>query len=153
MLITHPADLTVRFRDLHALSLVTSDTSPMESSFPNPLSELTIDLVSLLADPAVSTRISSKFLDEARIVASSLAPQSLECAVALQNGAVAIYRLGSSGHMDEVFVHKSLLDKELVSVEHVPAGLGRRYRPSFMMLTERGPVSTLSICDIGRSTS
>ena len=123
----------------------------MQASFPNFLPELTIDLVPVLADPVVSTRTSPKFVEDSRIVSSHLAPQSLECAVVLQNGAVVVHQLARAANK-ELQVQRELDDAELVSVAHVTAGAGRRFQPYFVMLAERGPVTALGISDIGTST-
>ena len=119
----------------------------MQSSFPNFLPELTIDLVPVLADPVISTRTSPKFVEDSRIVSSHIAPQSLECAIVLQNGAVALFRLAQG--TKELPIQKELNDEELVSVTHVVPSTGRKYQPFFVVLTERGPVSAIGISDIG----
>ena len=148
VLVSHHADLTVRFRDLSARILISSETSPMQGSFPNPLPELTIDLVSMLADPEVGTRTSANFMKEAKVVSSYIAPQSLECAVVFQDVAVAVYRLSTTATPTSPYP-RDLDDKELVSIEHVTVSNGRRFRPYFMLLTGRGHVTSFAICDIG----
>ena len=148
MLVTHHSDLTVRFRDLSAQLLHSSDTNPLQTSYPNPLPSLTIDVLALLADPTAASHTPPNLLAEAHIVSSHLAPQSLECAVVLKSGEVAVFRLNNPPSGD-VMVPKTLDDPELISATHVSIVHGRYFYPAFILATARGSVSALAISDIG----
>lgn len=148
MLITYHSDLTVRFRDLSSQLLHCSDTSPLQASYPNPLPSLTIDVLALLADPVVASHTSSKLLEEAQIMSSHLARQSLECAVVLGSGEVAVFRLNTPPSNDAM-LPKMLDDPELISATHVSIEHDRWFYPAFIFSAGRGPVSALAISDIG----
>ncbi|KAI0705856.1 lethal giant larvae like, C-terminal-domain-containing protein [Cytidiella melzeri] len=147
VLATHHTDLTVRFRDLSAQLLVSSDTAPLQTDFPAPLPELTIDLLTILAEPPISSRTSPKLVEEARITSSCLATQSLECAIVLHTGEIAVFRQGSS--TQEGLSHRELGDPELISTSHIPVPFDRKFHPSFLMFAKRGPVTACSLSDIG----
>ena len=145
---TYHSDLTVRFRDLSAQLLLCSDTSPLQASYPNPLPGLTIDVLALLADPAVASYTSPTLLEEATIASAHLAPQSLECAVVLANGEVAVYRLNTPPSEDAA-VPKTLDDAELISATHVAIEHNRFFYPAFILSAGRGACSALAMSDIG----
>lgn len=147
-LVTYHSDLSVRFRDLSAQLLHSSDTSPLQTSYPNPLPLLTIDVLGLLADPSIAAHLPPKLLEEAHIVSTHLAAQSLECAVVLGTGEVTVFRQ-SPPPTGDATVPRTLDDSELISVTHVCTGPHQRFQPSFVLATGRGPVSALAISDIG----
>lgn len=136
-------DLTVRFQDLSAQILVSSEASPLQRRFPNPLPTLTIDLSATLSDAAIATRTSVNFLDNAQIASAHLAAESLECAVVLRTGEVVLYRT----------IHAPVSprpeDEELISLQHIPDQSGFKFRPEFAILAAMGPVTALAISDIG----
>ncbi|KAH8099770.1 lethal giant larvae like, C-terminal-domain-containing protein [Cristinia sonorae] len=140
---TNHRDLTIRFQDISSQLLVSSSTSPLKYSFPSPLPILTIDLTSALSDPAIVTRTSPKFIDEAQIASVHLATESLECAAVLHTGEVILYRLIHSGGLH----HPE--DAELVSLHHIPALPGNRFRPAFAILSGMGSATAFAISDIG----
>ncbi|KAI0783299.1 lethal giant larvae like, C-terminal-domain-containing protein [Abortiporus biennis] len=146
LLITQHRDLKVRFQDLSAQLLISSDESPLTSSFPNLLPALTIDLTSVLTDPAVFTRTSSHFIDEARIDSVFFATESLECAISLKSGDVILYRLISEGTSTS---HVNLQDEELISMQHIPLQVGERFRPLLMIMSNRGKVTACALSDVG----
>lgn len=148
LLVTYHSDLTVRFRDLSAQLLLSSDTSPLQASYPNPLPGLTIDVLALLADPTVASRTSPTLLEEAAIASAHLAPQSLECAVVLGTGEVAVYRLNTPPSEDAA-VPKTLEDSELISATHVSVERNHFFYPAFVLSASRGSVSALAMSDIG----
>ncbi|EKM61629.1 uncharacterized protein PHACADRAFT_169080 [Phanerochaete carnosa HHB-10118-sp] len=148
MLATFHSDLTVRFRDLSAQLLQSSDTNPLRARYPNPLPSLTLDVLALLADPSVASQTSPKLVEEAHIVSLQLAPQSLECAVALKSGEVTIFRMAGVP-AGEAAIPRTLDDTELISATHVCTGEHRRFQPHFLLSTRRGPVSAVALSDIG----
>ena len=148
MVVSHHTDLTIRFRDLSAQLLVSSDTTPLRTYFPNPLPWLTIDVLSVLADPSVATRTSPKLVEEAHIVASHLALESLECAVVLRSGEIVVFRQGPSTRERPV-QQLDLDDQELISTAHIPIIDEGIFRPLFVMLAGRGSVTACCLADIG----
>ncbi|THH26967.1 hypothetical protein EUX98_g7215 [Antrodiella citrinella] len=140
---THHSDLTIRFQDLSAQLLVSSDASPLQRSYPNPLPALTIDMKCVLGDPAIATRTSPTFIDQAHIASMHLASESLECAVVLKTGDVVLYRLIHAGGPHE------LKDEELVTLHHILAAPGYRFRPEFAIMAKMGPATAFAISDIG----
>ena len=148
-MVTYHSDLTVRFRDLSAQLLHGSDTNPLKTFYPNPLPSLTIDLLALLADPTVASHTTPKLLEEAHIVSSHLAPQSLECAIVLRSGEVAVFRLNSP-QPGGATVPQILEDPELISAAHISTIRGRYFYPAFILVPSRGPASALALSDIGQ---
>ncbi|KAK7695037.1 hypothetical protein QCA50_002225 [Cerrena zonata] len=147
VLITYHRDLIVRFQDLTAKLLVSSETSPLTSSFPNPIPHLAIDLTPVLSEPAIATRTSPRFFDEARIQYVQLATECLECGIVLQTGEVVIYRLD---HGEASSTSQTVLeDKELIGLSHIVPQTGHKYRPAFMFMSGRGPMSAFALSDIG----
>lgn len=138
----------MRFQDLSSQQLISSYESPIESYFPQYLPSLTIDLVTLLAEPAVVSKTSPKYLQEARIASVRLAAEAMECAIALKGGEVALYKLLSSD--TPVAAPTTLEDAELISLKHIPVERGRRFRPQFIITAGRGPVSSFAISDVGK---
>ncbi|KAI0093981.1 lethal giant larvae like, C-terminal-domain-containing protein [Irpex rosettiformis] len=143
ILITHHTDLTVRFRDLNAQLLVSSEAEPFLADFPTLLPELTIDLLSILAAPSIASRVSAELLQEGHIASTYLATQSLECAVVLETGEIAVFRQG------EEFPKKTVKDQELIPASHIPVTVGRKFYPSFLFITQRGPATACALSDIG----
>ncbi|GJE89618.1 hypothetical protein PsYK624_057220 [Phanerochaete sordida] len=148
ILVTYHSDLTLRFRDLSPQLLQSSHTSPLQSSYPNPLPWLTIDVLSVLADPFVTSRTSPKLLEEAQIASCHMAPETLEFAVALESGEVVVFRMAPPPTGDASIPH-TLDDPELTSAAHVGGGEHRLYQPHFLLATNRGPATAVSLSDIG----
>ncbi|KAI0081067.1 hypothetical protein K474DRAFT_1656898 [Panus rudis PR-1116 ss-1] len=147
LLITHHRDLTVRFQELNARRLVSSEEAPLTASFPNPLPALTIDLACVLADSEIVARTSPRFADEALIDSVHFAIESLETAVTLKTGELFLYR---SVHGESTpGMPKQLEDRELVSLQHASVQPGRRYKPMFALMPERGRVAAFALSDIG----
>ncbi|KAH9913359.1 uncharacterized protein B0H18DRAFT_1088099 [Fomitopsis serialis] len=79
ILVTHDHDLVIRFQDLSAQLLTSSSDSPVQSSFPNALSALTIELGPLLHDPSLRLSAlpsSAESIHSAQSVHSSHSVQS-----------------------------------------------------------------------------
>lgn len=118
----------------------------MKTYFPNPVPSLTIDLLALLADASVASHVPDEVVAVTHIVSTHLATQSLECAVVLSGGEVAVFRLGAP---EDSGVLKALDDPELISTAHILPDPNRRFHPLFLLIAGRGPVSALGISDIG----
>ncbi|CAL1694488.1 unnamed protein product [Somion occarium] len=147
ILITYHRNLTIRFQDLTARLLLSSDTSPLTNAFPNPLPALTINLTTILADPAVATRATPKFLEEARIQSVQFASESRECGIILQTGEIALYRLAHGETPTGIATMSE--DKELVSLQHLHPQPGDKFHPIFMLMAGRGAVAAVGLSDIG----
>ncbi|KAJ7103251.1 WD40 containing snare-dependent exocytosis protein [Mycena belliarum] len=142
----HNAAAALQFHDISAQLLITSDSTPIENHFPNPLPGLTIDLRTLLTDAAVVKRTSPSFLAHAIVQSAYLARQSLECAVQFASGELVVYRLKSDPANAPRFTETH--DDELVPLEHVLSSDDARFSPYFLLTTGK-PVSACAISDIG----
>ncbi|KAF8274032.1 lethal giant larvae like, C-terminal-domain-containing protein [Lactarius quietus] len=133
IIITRNADLSIRFLDVSVQLLITSSSSPFTSAFPRALSDLSIDVLALIGSPEIATHELASFAGQARIDDVQLATESLEVTLVLN-------RQGS--------VERELLDKQLVSLEHMSVAEGLRFKPYFLIKAE-APVTAFSISDIG----
>lgn len=97
----------------------------------------------------MASRTSPTLLEEAAIASAHLAPQSLECAVVLGTGEVAVYRLNTPPSEDAA-VPKTLEDSELISATHVSVERNHFFYPAFVLSASRGSVSALAMSDIGK---
>lgn len=147
-MVTQHRDLTIKFQGLDANLLISADT-PIKSNFPRPLPDLTIDVMSLLGDPAVSKRFTPEYLATAQVDRVQLASESLECVVTLASGEVIVYKLKSSFGDDSSHFWETS-DTELVCLQHLPSLAGPRYYPALMLDTGRGRVSAVAMSDIGK---
>jgi syntaxin-binding protein 5 len=143
LLVTYHTDLSIRFRDLSAQLLVSSDTAPLQSDFPTYIPELTIDLLSVLAAPSIASHTSHNLVTEARISSVCFATQSLECAVVLHTGEIAVFRQGQG------LPQSSDGGQELISTSHISVPTGGKFHPSFLLVTNRGPATACALSDIG----
>jgi syntaxin-binding protein 5 len=144
IIITRNADLSIRFLDVSVQLLIPSSSSPFTSAFPRALPDLSIDVLALIGSPEIATHGLASFAGQARIDDIQLATESLEVALVLSGGEVLLYRM-----MDrQGTVERELLDKQLVSLEHVLVAEGLRFKPYFMIKAE-APVTAFSISDIG----
>jgi syntaxin-binding protein 5 len=150
---TQHHDLTIRFQDLDARLLAGTEESHLQTSFPKPLHDLTIDVASLLSEPSLASQIPSTLLLNARITCVDLARETLDCAIALQSGEVVVYRLPSPLDQEKNVISDSQPGSDLISlVDFVVANPGR-FQPVALLNAGRGPVTCLSVSDIGKDLS
>jgi syntaxin-binding protein 5 len=144
IIVSHHRDMTVKFQDLNAQLLTSSPEEPLLSSFPRLASELTIDILELLADSAVSEHFPPVLLQNVDIQSVQLSPYTLEVAVALTTGEIIIYHLdGVAGRYWES------ADSEFVCLEHIVGTSVQRFHPTLMLRAQRGSVVSYSLSDIG----
>lgn len=105
--------------------------------------------MSLLGDPALSKHFTPEYLATAHVDRVQLAPESLECVVALASGEVIVYKLKSSFGDDEVSRYWQSSDDELLCLQHLPSLAGPKYYPSLMLNSGRGRVTAIAMSDIG----
>jgi syntaxin-binding protein 5 len=136
--------MTIRFQDLDAQLLVSEPEAPLLSSFPRVADELSIDVLALLADSAVSEHFPPALLQGVDVSSVQLSSQTLDVVVTLNSGEVILYRSdGSSG------MYWQSADDELACLEHVAVQDGRRYYPALMVVSSHGSATAASISDIG----
>ena len=144
IIITRNADLSIRFLDISVQLLITSSSSPFTSAFPRAFPDLHIDVLALIGSPEIATHGLASSAGQTRIDDIQLATESLEVALVLSGGEVVLYRMIDR----QGAVARELLDKQLVSLEHVPVAEGLRFKPYFMIKAET-PVTAFSISDVG----
>jgi syntaxin-binding protein 5 len=147
ILITYHRDFRIQFQDISAQLLTSSRPNPIKHYFPHPLPSLTIDLVAILTDPLVATRLPTDFLEQARLASVQLAMESLECLIGFKSGELLVYRFTTSSKQDTSFREAS--DKELTILDHLPRDQHKRFFPYLMLAPGRGPLVASSISDIG----
>ncbi|CCM03744.1 uncharacterized protein FIBRA_05890 [Fibroporia radiculosa] len=162
VLITHDLDLSVRFLDLSAQLLVSSLDNPLSATFPKPWPALTIEVSPVIHDPSlhlvtspssslhVSSSSSQSTFEQAihggqlHIASVHIAPESLECMIALTNGALIVYRLRSGE--GEAAVNPP--DEELVSLTHISST--RMFQPFFAVKPGQGAITACAVADTGK---
>ncbi|KAJ4485744.1 WD40 containing snare-dependent exocytosis protein [Lentinula aciculospora] len=142
--ITWHADFSVQVWDVSAQLLHKFKPDPIESDFPNPLPNLTLDTNIILTAASVAPKLSSRDLS---IKFVKIAPESLECAVVFSSGLIIVYRFVSPP--DSVTPFEELVDPELLSLTHLPPSLNSRFSPYFAFLPNRGQVSACALADVG----
>ncbi|KAF5385371.1 hypothetical protein D9615_001225 [Tricholomella constricta] len=144
ILITHYRDMTVQFSDTSAQLLIGLQPTPLQTSLPNSLPDLTIDLKPVLLDSVVLGRTSSTLIDHARIEFVHFATEALETTVVLQSGEVILYRLSGPRNVSS---YRDLPDEELIILSHIPNYRG--FSPYFMLNPKKGPSEACAVSDIG----
>ena len=144
---TYHLDLTIRFHDVSAQLLVSSQSTPINHNYPNALPSLTMDLKSVLMDPFVSKRLSPMSIDQARINSVHLSQESLEAIAILQGGELVVYRLHDSHGPP---VSGQALDEELLVLKHVLTQPMSRFSPYFMFTPGIGLPEACALSDIGK---
>jgi syntaxin-binding protein 5 len=149
LLVTEHLNLTVQFHDISARLLATPDSLQIQTHFPQPLPDLTIDLKFILTDPLVSARISSTTLHQTHFALVRITSESLECALILQSGEIFVYRLSSGPH--EEVLQREASDNELTILEHIPRRHDRRFYPFLLLAPDKGAVTAFSLSNIGKT--
>ncbi|KAF8167354.1 WD40 containing snare-dependent exocytosis protein [Crassisporium funariophilum] len=145
-LVTYNRDLSVQFFDMSAQLLIPTGSTPLENDFPKPLPGLTIRLDELLDDPAITERLLSS-IDSLAIQSVQVAPEALECAIALKSGEVIVYHASTNRTGDPS--PKINGGTEIVLLEHIYTRPGRRLVPYFMLSAGRGAIEAYAMSDIG----
>jgi hypothetical protein len=119
---------------------------PLKSSFPRLATELTIDVLAVLAHSAVSAHFSPAALQAVQIASVHVAPESLDAIVSLDSGDVVVYKLATNPER-----YWEVRDSPLICLEHLPVDptAGRRYAPTLMINARRGRQTCLAGSDIG----
>jgi hypothetical protein len=142
--------LTIRFQDLDARLLASPEETALETPFPRALDHLTIDISAIISDSALTNHLPPlvSLTGSAQISHVELARDSLDCVVSLSSGEVFVFKLPSS--LDrETFSNKPEASEELITLDDNILSNMSRYRPLLLVNAQRGPVSALSISDIG----
>lgn len=87
IMVTCHADATVRFHDISSQLLL---QVPLAFEYPNPLAHLTIDVAKILRETHGETG------ERCVIVDAQLAPESLECCIALGSGQIIVAKFGEA---------------------------------------------------------
>jgi hypothetical protein len=142
---TYNRDLSVQFFDMSAQLLIPTNAAPLDQEFPKPLPGLTIPLDDLLDDPSI-VEILKPHIDTLNIQSVHVAPEALECAVALTSGDIVVYHpsMGLSPS-------KVIADMEIILLDHI-ISTPRRLKPYFMLTPSRGSIATCAISDTGSLT-
>jgi syntaxin-binding protein 5 len=143
--VTYNRDLSVQFFDMSEQLLIPTNTASLDQDFPKPLPGLTIHLDDLLDDSSLVDIL--KPIDTLTIQSVHVAPEVLECAVALTSGDMVIYHpaMGLSSP-------KTIADTEIILLDHIRPTPGRRFQPYFMLTPRRGSIATYAMSDTGSFT-
>lgn len=143
LLITTHRDLTVQFHDLSAPLLVGLKPKPINYDYPHPLTNLTINLESLLGDISVAKKLSSSI---SGIDAVHFSAEAQELAIVLLTGEIAVYRVPSN--IVSPPSQDSPLNPELVLLTGVPPGESA-FDPFFLLCPGKGKAVACALCDVG----
>jgi hypothetical protein len=140
-------NLQVQFFDISSQLLVGIKPTPISCSFPNLIPDLTIDLATILLDPALAYRHHSLGSNYNKIAFVNLAPESLDVAIGLTDGSVFVCRLDAGKHPAQ---SKDKTDPELIVLDSLAAAHSR-YNPYFLLSAGNSPLAACSIADSGTS--
>ncbi|KAG6829267.1 hypothetical protein H0H87_012084 [Tephrocybe sp. NHM501043] len=144
ILITTHRDLTVCFDDTSAQILSAQRPTSLQSSFPDPYPDLTIDLRPVLLDPIVANRTSPTLIKYTQVDAVYFAIEALETTVLLNTGEIILYRLSGPRHPS---AHRDAPDAELIILDHISSDRG--FSPYLMLVPGLGPAEACAVSDIG----
>ena len=140
---TYNRDLSVQFFDMSALLLIPTNGTPLDQDFPKPLPSLTIYPDEILNDDSI-VKILQPHIETLSIQSVHVAPEALECAVALTSGDIVVYHPAMGLSPPEVAA-----DIEIILLDHIRPAPGRRFEPYFMLNPFRGLIATCAMSDAG----
>ena len=143
VLVTYNRDLSVQFFDMSAQLLITTNGAPLDKDFPNPLPGFTIYPDDILDDSSIA-KILQPHIETLSIQSVHVAPEALECAVALTSGDVVVYHSAVG-----LSPSKVTADMEIILLGHIRPTPGRRLEPYFMLNSNRGLIATCAMSDTG----
>ena len=143
---TYNRDLSVQFLDMSAQLLIPTNAAPLNQDFPKPLPGLTIQIDELLDESSI-VEILKPHINTLAIQSVHVAPEALECAVALTSGDIVVYH-PSKG----VSPTKVIGDTEIILLDDIRSTPGRRLKPYFILCSSRGSIATCAISDTGSLT-
>ncbi len=148
ILVTRNRDLSIRFFDFSPQLLLPTNTveSLLEHDWPEALPGLTVKVHDILQDPQSSELLMATY-DNAIIESVDLACQALEVALTLRSGEVLVYRSAENGLCPPSRTVQD--DTDIVLLDHIHSQSGSRMSPYFMLIGDKGPVSTCALSDIG----
>ena len=140
---TYNRDLSVQFFDMSAQLLIPMNGTPLDQDFPKPLPSLTIYPDEILDDSLIA-KILQPHIETLSIQSVHVAPEALECAVALTTGDIIVYH--SATGLSPTKVNG---DIEIILLEPTFPAPGRRFGPYFMLNPNRGLIATCAMSDTG----
>lgn len=140
---TYNRDLSVQFFDMSAQLLIPTNDAPLDQDFPKPLPGFTIYPDDLLDDSSIS-KILLPHIETLSIQSVHVAPEALECAVALTSGDIVVYHSAMG-----LSPSKVTADMEIILLNHIRPTPGRRFEPYFMLNPNRGLIATCAMSDTG----
>ncbi|KAF9567769.1 WD40 containing snare-dependent exocytosis protein [Agrocybe pediades] len=146
MLMTFNQDLSVEFFDISTQLLIPSSGDSVEQEWPEHLPGLSISPRELLDDPEFVEVLSSP-VDNISVISAQIAPEGLECAIALSSGDLLVYHPASN--RNNPGTSKVVNDAQITLLTHVNPQIGRRLAPYFAFTPMRGPVETFALADTG----
>ena len=140
---TYNRDLSVQFFDMSAQLLIPANGAPLGQDFPKPLPGFTIYPDDILDDPSIA-KILQPHIETLSIQSVHVAPEALECAVALTSGDIVVYHSAMG-----LSPSKVPSDMEIILLDHIRPSPGRRFEPYFMLNPNRGLIATCAMSDTG----
>ena len=128
---------------MSAQLLIATGTAPLSQDFPKPLPGLTIQLQDLLDDSSI-VEILKPHIENLNIQSVHVAPEALECAVALTSGDLVVYHPSRGLPSPDI-----IADTEIILLNHICSTPGRRFEPYFMLTPDRGSIAACAISDTG----
>jgi syntaxin-binding protein 5 len=141
--VTYNRDLSVQFFDMSAQLLISTNGTLLDQDFPKPLPGLTIYPDDLLEDSLI-VKILQPHIETLSIQSVHVAPEALECAVALTSGDIVVYHPSMGLSPTRVTA-----DIEIILLDNIRPTPGRRFEPYFMLNPNRGLIATCTMSDIG----
>ncbi|KAF9486583.1 hypothetical protein BDN70DRAFT_846519 [Pholiota conissans] len=148
LLVTYNQDLSVRFFDFSSQLLLSNPTSNslLENDWPEALPKFTISLAEVFDDSRIADLLITP-IHKTSIQSVDVAQEAQECAIALTSGEVLVYHPRESRSSPSSPNISS--DAQIVMLDHVYSPPGSDMVPFFMLTSEKGPVETFALSDIG----
>jgi len=147
ILMTFNHDLSVHFFDLSTQLLIPSNGDSINHEWPEHLPGLTISPNELLDDPTF-VEILGDSINNISVHSVQVAPEGLECAIALNSGDVLIYHPSSNRNNPSSL--KKSTDPHIMLLTHINPKPGHRLAPYFIFTAKRGPVETFALANTGK---
>ena len=128
---------------MSAQLLIPTNGAPLNQDFPKPFPGFTIYPDDILDDSSIA-KILQPYIETLSIQSVHVAPEALECAVALTSGDVVVYHPAM-----DLSPSKVTADMEIILLDHIRPTPGRRFEPYFMLNPGRGLIATCAMSDIG----
>lgn len=149
ILVTWNRDLTIRFFDFSSQLLLPNAAvnSLLDHDWPEAVPGFTIQLHDIFHDARTSELLMTTSKNAA-IDSANFASQAMELALTLKSGEVLVYQ--SLENRSNASLADIAVGGNITLLDHIPPQPGSRLAPYFLLVADKGPISTCALSDIGK---